>query len=49
MTIDSNRDCDESDINRPLDMALPILDEVGIDICHPVEPESNDLFELKKK
>ena len=32
-----------------LDMVLPILDEVGIDICHPIEPESNDIFELKKK
>jgi uroporphyrinogen decarboxylase len=32
-----------------MDMIFPILDDVGIDICHPIEPESNDIFEIKKK
>lgn len=32
-----------------LDNILPILYEVGIDVNHPVEPESNDLAETKKK
>ena len=31
------------------DSFLPILHEVGIDINHPVEPESNDIFEVKSK
>jgi uroporphyrinogen decarboxylase len=29
------------------DSFLPILHEVGIDVNHPVEPESNDIFEVK--
>jgi uroporphyrinogen decarboxylase len=32
-----------------LDNILPILYNVGIDATHPVEPESNDIFEVKKK
>ena len=32
-----------------MDAVLPILYEVGIDINHPVEPESNDIAEVKKK
>ena len=32
-----------------MDMIFPILDDIGFDICHPIEPESNDLFEVKKK
>ena len=32
-----------------MDNILPILHEVGIDANHPVEPESNDIFEVKKK
>ncbi|MEA3335215.1 MAG: uroporphyrinogen decarboxylase family protein [Chloroflexota bacterium] len=32
-----------------MDLIFPILDDVGFDICHPIEPESNDLFEVKKK
>jgi len=32
-----------------LDKVLPILYEVGININHPVEPESNDLLEVKRK
>ena len=32
-----------------LDNILPILYEVGIDVNHPVEPESNDLAEVKRK
>ncbi|MCO6451841.1 MAG: hypothetical protein J5I90_13740 [Caldilineales bacterium] len=32
-----------------MDMIFPILDDVGFDICHPIEPESNNLFEVKKK
>jgi uroporphyrinogen decarboxylase len=30
-----------------MDAILPILQAVGIDIVHPVEPESNDIFALK--
>ena len=32
-----------------LDTILPILYEIGININHPVEPESNDLAEVKRK
>jgi uroporphyrinogen decarboxylase len=32
-----------------MDTILPILYDVGIDANHPVEPESNDLAEVKKK
>jgi uroporphyrinogen decarboxylase len=32
-----------------LDNILPILYEVGIDANHPIEPESNDLAEVKRK
>ncbi len=32
-----------------LDRVLPILHAVGIDANHPVEPESNDIGEVKKK
>ncbi|HEY5157552.1 MAG TPA: uroporphyrinogen decarboxylase family protein [Anaerolineales bacterium] len=32
-----------------LDKVLPILYEVGIDVNHPVEPESNNIFEIKKQ
>jgi uroporphyrinogen decarboxylase len=32
-----------------LDNVLPILYDVGINVNHPVEPESNDIFEVKKK
>lgn len=28
---------------------LPLLDEIGFNIVHPMEPESNDIFELKKE
>ena len=31
-----------------MEKVLPILYEVGINIVHPVEPESNDLAEVKK-
>jgi uroporphyrinogen decarboxylase len=31
-----------------MEKVLPILYEVGIDIVHPVEPESNDLHVVKK-
>ncbi|MFN2166395.1 MAG: uroporphyrinogen decarboxylase family protein [Anaerolineae bacterium] len=30
-----------------MDMIFPILDEIGFDICHPIEPESNDIFQAK--
>ena len=30
-----------------MDKILPILHEIGIDVVHPVEPESNDLHEIK--
>jgi uroporphyrinogen-III decarboxylase len=32
-----------------LDTILPILHDVGIDVNHPIEPESNDIFEVKRK
>ncbi len=32
-----------------LDKILPILYDVGIDINHPIEPESNDIFEVKQQ
>ena len=32
-----------------LDKVLPILYEVGIDVNHPVEPESNNIFDVKKQ
>jgi uroporphyrinogen decarboxylase len=32
-----------------LDTILPILHDVGIDANHPIEPESNDIFEVKRK
>ena len=32
-----------------LDNILPILHEVGIDINHPIEPESNDIVEVKRQ
>jgi uroporphyrinogen decarboxylase len=32
-----------------LDCILPILYDVGINVNHPIEPESNDLAEVKKK
>lgn len=32
-----------------MERILPILYDIGIDVNHPVEPESNDIFELKKK
>ncbi len=32
-----------------MDQILPILYEVGIDIVHPIEPECNDIFEVKQQ
>ena len=32
-----------------MDEILPILYDVGIDAVHPIEPESNDIVEVKKK
>lgn len=32
-----------------LDTILPILYDIGIDANHPVEPESNDIFAIKRK
>ena len=32
-----------------MDNILPILYDVGIDVAHPIEPESNELAEVKKK
>lgn len=32
-----------------MEKILPILKQVGIDVNHPVEPESNDIFEVKRK
>ncbi len=32
-----------------MDKILPILYDIGFRICHPIEPESNDIFALKKE
>jgi uroporphyrinogen decarboxylase len=32
-----------------LNKVLPILYEIGINVNHPVEPESNDIVEVKKQ
>jgi len=32
-----------------MDEIMPILYDVGIDAVHPVEPESNDIGEVKKR
>ena len=32
-----------------MDKIMPILYETGIDAVHPIEPESNDIFEVKKQ
>lgn len=32
-----------------MDNILPILYDVGINVAHPIEPESNDIAEVKKK
>lgn len=32
-----------------MDNILPILHDVGIDAAHPIEPESNDMFTVKKR
>jgi LacI family transcriptional regulator len=32
-----------------MDNVLPILHDIGFDAVHPIEPESNDIFEIKKE
>lgn len=32
-----------------MEKILPILHDVGIDIVHPIEPESNDIFAVKER
>ena len=32
-----------------MDHVLPILHDIGFDAVHPIEPESNDIFEIKKE
>jgi len=32
-----------------MDDIIPILRDVGFNAVHPVEPESNDIFEVKRK
>jgi LacI family transcriptional regulator len=32
-----------------VDKVLPILHDIGFDIVHPIEPECNDIFELKRQ
>ncbi|MDP2984244.1 MAG: uroporphyrinogen decarboxylase family protein [Candidatus Latescibacter sp.] len=32
-----------------MDRIMPILHEVGFDAVHPIEPESNDIFQVKKR
>ena len=32
-----------------MDMVLPILYDIGFNIIHPIEPESNDIFQIKQQ
>jgi LacI family transcriptional regulator len=32
-----------------MDKVLPILYDIGFSVAHPIEPESNDIFELKRQ
>jgi uroporphyrinogen decarboxylase len=32
-----------------MDKIIPILHDIGIDAVHPIEPESNDIFQVKKQ
>jgi LacI family transcriptional regulator len=32
-----------------MDNVLPILHDIGFDAVHPIEPESNDIFEIRKE
>jgi len=32
-----------------MDNVLPILQDIGFDAVHPIEPESNDIFEIRKE
>jgi uroporphyrinogen decarboxylase len=32
-----------------MDNIMPILHDVGIDVVHPIEPESNDIYQVKAK
>ena len=32
-----------------MDKVLPILYDIGFDIVHPIEPESNDIFQIKQQ
>ena len=32
-----------------MDKIFPILDDIGFDIVHPLEPESNDIFTVKQQ
>ena len=32
-----------------IDMALPIVHDLGFDIVHPIEPEANDIFALREQ
>jgi LacI family transcriptional regulator len=32
-----------------MDKVLPLLVDIGFDIVHPIEPESNDIFEIKRQ
>jgi uroporphyrinogen decarboxylase len=32
-----------------MDKIFPILDDIGFDIVHPIEPESNDIFAVKQQ
>jgi uroporphyrinogen decarboxylase len=32
-----------------MDNIMPILYDIGFDIAHPIEPESNDMFEVKQQ
>ena len=32
-----------------MDKIFPILDDIGFDIVHPIEPESNDIFAVKDR
>jgi len=32
-----------------IDRVFPVLQDVGFDVVHPLDPETNDIFELKEK
>lgn len=46
------KDCDKLVLmhtDGKMDDIMPILSDIGFDVNHPIEPESNDILEVKKK